>query len=67
MTYAKEYYQENKERQLGYLKEKTRCDCGKILARGNLSRHRLTPLHANRMKHIAYINEKLGKCQKTEK
>ena len=41
----KEYYKKNKETILKRLKEKTKCECGCIVIKNSLNRHKLTPKH----------------------
>lgn len=55
MTYAQEYYQKNKERLLKYVNVKTKCECGKVIARINLAKHRRTGLHERNMRHLEYL------------
>ena len=57
LTYSQQYYQNNKERLLKYVNEKTKCDCGTIISRINMAKHRRTKKHANRMKHNEYLKE----------
>lgn len=56
-TYAQKYYAKNKERLLKYVNEKTRCDCGTIIARINMAKHRRTKKHENKMKHNEYLKD----------
>lgn len=57
LTYSQQYYQNNKERLLKYVNEKTRCDCGTIVARINMAKHRRTRKHENKMKHNEYLED----------
>lgn len=50
----KDYYNkpEWKEKHLNYIKEKVRCECGKSVCRSNLSTHKKSHIHADRMKAL---------------
>ena len=54
-TYSQIYYSNNKEHIKKYLSEKTVCECGSVVARVNLSRHRKTNLHQNRLRDVNYF------------
>lgn len=64
-TYSQKYYRENKERLLKYVNEKTKCDCGTIVSRINMAKHRRTNKHTNRMKHNEYLKEVETKKKKS--
>uniref|UniRef100_A0A6C0C6Y9 Uncharacterized protein n=1 Tax=viral metagenome TaxID=1070528 RepID=A0A6C0C6Y9_9ZZZZ len=57
LTYSQKYYSENKERLLFRLSEKTRCECGTVLARVNMAKHRRTAKHENNMRHQKYLED----------
>lgn len=61
LTYSQQYYQKNKERLLNYVNEKTRCECGTIVARINMAKHKRTKKHENKMKHNQYLED----CKKS--
>jgi hypothetical protein len=48
----KKYYDENKEKIKERIKEKITCECGSIVRKNDIARHRKT------LKHIAYIEQK---------
>jgi len=48
----KEYYQNNREELLAQRKEKITCECGSIINRGDITKHRKT------IKHQTFINNK---------
>lgn len=60
-SYSKRYYRKNREKLLNYVKEKTRCDCGCVVARISLAKHRRTKKHENRLKHYQFL-EDLNVC-----
>lgn len=56
----KEYYDEDPEfrkKHLEKLNEKIECECGFVTARCNISRHRKSHLHENKMQKIGKIFE----------
>lgn len=57
----KEYYQdaEWKKQHLDYMKTKIPCDCGKLIARSNMSSHKKTKLHAKRMDAMTEIDRNI--------
>lgn len=57
LTYAQQYYQKNKERLVKYVNEKTKCECGTVIARINYAKHRRTAKHFNKLKHLEYLKE----------
>ena len=50
----KDYYadEEFKEKHLKYLKEKVECECGRIVSRVSMYRHKVSPMHAKRMESL---------------
>lgn len=44
-------YQDNKEQQLARQAEQVECECGTILTRGKLARHRRTKKHLNKVRN----------------
>ena len=56
-TYSQTYYSQNKERIKEYVKEKTKCECGAVVARVNMARHKRTKLHETRLKHNEYLDD----------
>lgn len=54
-TYSQKYYDENKDSVKKYLREKTQCECGSIVSRVNMSKHRKTKLHQNKLRHNEYV------------
>jgi hypothetical protein len=50
----REYYAdpEFKRKHLEYVNARTRCECGKMITRANISVHKKTPLHAKLLKEI---------------
>lgn len=56
-TYSQIYYEKNKERLLKYVKEKTMCECGTVIARINKSKHMRTKKHENRMRDKQIVKE----------
>jgi len=59
LTYSQKYWKENKEQLKSLAKEKTQCECGRIVARINLWSHKKTKLHANRLRHKEYLAKKI--------
>ncbi len=60
----KEYYDSNpefREKHLNKLRERIICECGKSVARSNLSRHKKTTLH------IKHLNCKTNELAETKK
>lgn len=57
LSYHQIYYSENKEKIKQYVNEKTRCDCGAVVARVNMARHKRTKLHENKLKHLKYLQD----------
>lgn len=55
-TYFQIYYEKNKEKHLKYIKEKTKCECGKIVQRLYMSKHKKTKNHENNMRHLQFLN-----------
>lgn len=47
--YCKEWYQKNKDKHLQYCKERVMCECGKLITRTNLPRHKLNNSHKKRI------------------
>jgi len=47
--YNKKYYEKHKEKMIEQIKsklcEKVQCDCGKMIMRGYIKKHMVTPLH----------------------
>jgi hypothetical protein len=52
LTQKKEYYEANKEQISAYVNEKITCECGCILARTNIQRHRKNKKHLELMEKI---------------
>jgi hypothetical protein len=50
--YHKQYYQDNKGKIKNRVGEKIRCDCGSLLSKGSLARHKRT------QKHLKYLENK---------
>ena len=66
----KEYYNEDPEfrrRQLERLAEKVECECGYVCAKGNLSRHRKSHIHIEKMEKINRIQELEAELKKIKK
>lgn len=57
MTYSQRYYQENKERITSYINEKTQCECGAVVSRLNMAKHKRTNKHENRMRHNKFLQD----------
>jgi hypothetical protein len=47
--YHKQYYEKNKDKAKQYNKEKITCECGYVMNRSSLSKHKLTKKHNNKM------------------
>ena len=43
--YCKKWYEENRMKHLNYLKSKVKCDCGLMVLRCSLSRHKKSKKH----------------------
>jgi hypothetical protein len=43
--YFSKWYQENKEKHLNKMKEKMQCECGCIVTRSHLARHKKSNIH----------------------
>jgi len=56
--YHKEFYESNKNKILEYYKEKITCDCGCIIRKGGLQKHKQSKKHIELMK-----NQTLNVCQ----
>ena len=57
-SYSQKYYMENKNKVKKYLSEKTICECGSVISRMNMSKHKRTKLHENKLRHNKYLQEK---------
>ncbi len=55
LTYSQKYYAKNKDNIKKYINEKTACECGTVVARLNMAKHRRTNKHKNRMLHKEYL------------
>lgn len=53
--YYEEYYEQNKDKILKKQQEKITCECGSILSKNHLSRHKRS------QKHIKYVNSLINK------
>jgi len=49
----KKYYEENKEKINNFRKEKVKCECGCLVTRKNLERHKKTEKHINLIEFIS--------------
>lgn len=65
-TYSQIYYRDNKDKLLAYVKEKTKCDCGTILARINMARHKRSDKHFNKLKHNKFLEECKNNGEKSD-
>lgn len=55
-TYSQIYYENNKEYFHNYLHEKTVCECGKIVCKARLARHKRTKIHEKKMRDKKYLD-----------
>lgn len=65
-----DYYRtdpEFKKKHLQRLNEKIECDCGFVTSRGNLSRHKHSHLHVNKILKLNRITELKEELEKLEK
>ena len=56
-TYSQKYYANNKDKVKKYLNEKTKCECGSVVSRVNMAKHKRTKLHENRLRHNQYLQD----------
>ena len=61
MSSFKKYYSdpEFRERHLNYMKEKVICDCGFMTSRNNMTRHKRSRNHTNRINKIENLKIKM--------
>ncbi len=57
-TYSQEYYERNKDKIKDYLKEKTECECGKIISRSYMYKHKKSDIHIASLRHKEYLEKK---------
>lgn len=62
LTYNQKYYQDNKEKQKAYLKEKVVCECGSVTSRYNMFKHKKTKMHNKRLYNIQHPKIKQITC-----
>lgn len=57
LTYSQIYYRNNKKRQLDYVREKTRCDCGAVIARISWAKHQRSKKHLSNIRHNKFVED----------
>jgi hypothetical protein len=57
MTNASNIEEGQKDHNKKYLHEKTRCECGTVVSRISLARHRRTKKHENKLRHLQYLED----------
>ena len=57
LTYSQIYYRTNKKRQLDYVSEKKRCECGAVIARISWARHLRTKKHLSNIRHNEFVED----------
>ncbi len=66
LEYQKTYYERHKDTILSKMREKVKCECGRIVSRGTLSKHKKSKLHERKLEERLSIIKFLSSVSKAD-